>query len=373
MEAETAQRIDTIVAGAGPAGLAVAACLKRQSCPFLILEKSDKVGASWHNHYTRLHLHTDKHHSELPYLSYPDDVPTYPSRRQFIQYIDDYARHFNIRPRFNEEVISAELTENQWEIRTKRSRYYSQYLVVATGFNNKPKIPAWPGKKTFPGTILHSSLYRDGRQFRNKKVLVVGFGNSAGEIALDLHEHGAEVALSVRGPVNVIPRDLLGLPILSVTLPLSILPAKLADLLTAPVQRIVFGDLSQYGLQKASDGPFTQIQKRQRIPLIDIGTVELIQNGSIAIYPGIKKIEKQHVFFEHKSREEFDAIILATGFIPATDTFLKGFSLNNLEQDNRRGLFFCGFRVTATGVLRGISIEAKQIATMIAKDSSWIY
>jgi cation diffusion facilitator CzcD-associated flavoprotein CzcO len=120
---------------------------------------------------------------------------------------------------------------------------------------------------------MHSSEYRNGELFRGKKVLVVGFGNSGGEIAIDLWEHGVQVGLSVRGGVNVIPRELFGIPILTISILQSQMPARLADAVNAFLLRFVIGDLTQYGLRKLPYGPITQMRRDAHIPLIDVGTV----------------------------------------------------------------------------------------------------
>src|SRR4029079_8537650 len=93
------------------------------------------------------------------------------------------------------------------------------------------------GMETFPGKILHSYGYKTGRDFKGQNVLVVGFGNSACEIAIDLYEQGAVPSMSVRSPVNVIPRDIMGIPILRLSLPMSLLPPGLADKIIAPLMR----------------------------------------------------------------------------------------------------------------------------------------
>src|SRR5215510_5266984 len=95
-----------VVIGAGPAGLAVAACLKQQKIDLIILERSDQIGTSWRNHYHRLHLHTAKRFSGLPYLPFPADYPRFPSRQQVIDYLDRYAKHFQLSPKFNQTVTS---------------------------------------------------------------------------------------------------------------------------------------------------------------------------------------------------------------------------------------------------------------------------
>lgn len=366
-------RTDTVIAGAGPAGLAVGACLRRKGCRFVILEKSDRVAAKWHQHYERLHLHTDKDHSELPYLSYPDHYPRYPSRQQVIEYLSQYARHFDLSPRFNQPVVSAEPRDGRWHVYTPDHLYLSRHLVVATGYNNVPHIPDWPGRDSFAGRMLHSSEYDNGEPLRGKKVLVVGFGNSGGEIAIDLCEYGAEVALSVRSPVNIIPRDLLGFPILAIAIPMTSLPPRLADALTAPILRLVIGDIRRLGLEPQEAGPFTQIERTQRIPLIDVGTVGLIEDGQIEVCPGIERFAEREVVFADGSRGRFDAVVLATGYRPGLGTFLKGVSPDIEEHPlpccaERDDLFFCGFYVSPAGMLREIALEARQIAEEIDRE-----
>jgi cation diffusion facilitator CzcD-associated flavoprotein CzcO len=208
-------------------------------------------------------------------------------------------------------------------------------------------------------------------------VLVVGFGNSGGEIAVDLCEHGAQsVALAVRSPVNVIPRDLFGIPATAFAIAQRKLPPPVADALNAPLVRRRYGDLARYGLSKAAEGPLTQIRMRGRIPLIDVGTVGLIRSGEIKVRPGISAFTERGVIFADGSMEEFDAVILATGYRPALDTwFAEAATVTDAQGIPRKsgyeagvpGLYFCGFTNVPTGLLREIGIEAKRIAQAIAR------
>jgi cation diffusion facilitator CzcD-associated flavoprotein CzcO len=237
---------ETLIIGAGPAGLAAAACLKKRGASFVIVERANKVGSSWRYHYDRLHLHTVKNHSALPYLDFPAETPRYPSRDQTIAYLERYANHFGLIPRFEEEVASVTACDKGWITTTKDRVYRSKQVIVATGYNAIPHVPTWPGQERFPGRILHTSEYRNGKPFCGQRVLVIGFGNSGGEIAMDLHEHGAHVTMSVRGAVNVIPREILHLSIVTVSIALSRLPARVADALAAPFLRLTIGDLSSW-------------------------------------------------------------------------------------------------------------------------------
>ncbi len=364
----------TLVIGAGPAGLAIGACLTQAGVPFLVLEQSDQLGTTWRRHYDRLHLHTDKAHSRLPFLAYPKDVPKYPSRQQLIQYLETYAAHFGLAPRYNQRVVSIARTEGSWETQTEDTTYHSEHVVVATGYAHVPVVPTWPGQATFSGRIMHSSQYKNGAAFRGQRVLVVGFGNSGGEIAIDLQEHGASPSLSVRSPVNVIPRELFGIPILGLAILATKLPAPLADALTAPILRWMYGDLEERGLRKLPYGPLTQIKRDAQIPLIDIGTMRLIKDGHLTILPGIAHFTDGAVGFVDGPQAPFDAVVLATGYRPGVQAFLKDEAgVLDVEGTPHQsgaevapGLFFCGFYVSPTGMLREIAKEARHITGMIA-------
>jgi indole-3-pyruvate monooxygenase len=361
-----------VIIGAGPAGLAAAACLRKRSRPFIILEASASIGSSWERHYERLHLHTDARHSALPYLDFPPGTPRYPSREQMIAYLQRCAAHFELAPVLGEEVRSLRRVENAWITTTLAGNTYrSKHVIVASGQNAIPHVPAWQGQERFRGRIIHSSVYRNGEPFRGQRVLVVGLGNSGGEIAIDLHEHGARVAIAARSAVNIVPRDMFGLPILTISIALSRLPTALADRLAAPLVRFVLGDLSKLGFREPRTGPFTQIKENGRVPLIDIGLVERVRGGHIEILGGLRSLSESEATFDDGSSRPFDALILATGFRPGTDRFLEApcafrVGARGCERiGGDAGLFFCGFHVSPTGMLRDIAMEARWIAERI--------
>ncbi|HEU0294344.1 MAG TPA: NAD(P)/FAD-dependent oxidoreductase [Anaerolineales bacterium] len=370
-----------ITIGAGAAGLAAAVCLKQAGIPNFILEKGNQVGATWRRHYDRLHLHTDKKNSELPFAPYPKEYPRYPSRDQVVKYLEDYAQRFELDIRFDQEVKSARREAGQWLVETQDTLHASPNLVVATGYARQPVRPTWPGLESFRGRVMHSSEYTNGSAFKGKRVLVVGFGNSGGEIAIDLYEHGAEPAIAVRNAVNVIPRELVGIPVLSIGILQNKLPAWLADAINAPILRAAVGELAKYGLRKLPYGPATQIRQDRRIPLIDVGTLKLIREGHITVLPGVAKVSENRVSFEGGKEVEFQVLILATGYRPRLDDFLQGASSVLDEEGTPRstgkessiaGLYFCGYYVSPTGMLREIAIEARQISAAIASRSNML-
>lgn len=313
-----------VIIGAGPAGLAVAACLIRSGIHPVVLEQAESVGASWRNHYDRLHLHTSKKVSALPHLPLPRSLPRYPSRDQFVEYLELYSRTFGIEPEFGERVTDAGRVGGAWRVTCESGKQLqAENLVIATGTNHIPHIPIWAGRNSFRGMVIHSSEYRNGAPWRGQRVLVVGFGNSGSEIALDLFEHGAKPTLSVRGVANTVPRDLFGIPISILGRYSGRLPPVITETLFNPLLRFRVGDLKRIGLTPPPDGALTHIRKTRRVPMIDVGTTARIRTGGIAVRPGIERFTETGVVFSDGRQEEFDAVVLATGYRPGWDRFLR--------------------------------------------------
>ena len=137
-------------------------------------------------------------------MKFPKNFPRYPSKQQFISYIESYAARFNIEPVFNQTVEKAEfdVVSGLWKVKTQDGVYTSKWLVVATGENAEPVVPDIPGLKNFTGPIVHTSAYKCGSEYANRKVLVVGCGNSGMEVCLDLCRYNALPHMVVRNPVS---------------------------------------------------------------------------------------------------------------------------------------------------------------------------
>jgi len=365
----------TLIVGASISGLASAACLQKQGIEYIIIEKTAAVGTPWRNHYQRLHLHTNKRISNLPFKKFGSEVPRYPSRRQVVDYLDDYKKEFRIDPIFNTEAKRIKKDTGDWIVETNNGTFKAKYVIIATGAFTKPKPVYFKGMENFPGKILHSYEYKTGLDFKGQKVLVVGFGNSACEIAIDLFEHDANPSMAVRSPVNVIPRDVFGIPILELSLAMKSLPAKFADTVNAPLLRLLVGDITKLGLKKLPYGPLEQIQKNASIPLLDIGTLRHIREGHISIHDDIDHIESKTVYFKNGKREEFDAIVAGIGYYRDYDQIIDvdKSRFQDLKQpvDKQRyfgkdDLYFCGFWIAPTGQIREISLDAQKIARDIA-------
>ncbi|XP_037419256.1 probable indole-3-pyruvate monooxygenase YUCCA10 [Triticum dicoccoides] len=241
------ENVVMLIVGAGPAGLATAACLSQFSIPYVIVECESCNASLWRNHaYDRLKLHLAKEFCELPHMSYPLDVPTYIPKTLFAKYLDDYVERFNIQPKYLTSVESSTFDneENCWSImahdmaKSTIVRFTAKFLVVASGENSAENIPMIPRLQSFLGDVIHSSSYKSGKSYSGMDVLVVGSGNSGMEIAYDL-------------AIHVMTKELIRL---GMTLARH-LPLNLVDNLLVMAANLIFGDLSRYGIRRPKIGP----------------------------------------------------------------------------------------------------------------------
>ncbi len=357
-------------------GLATAACLRRANMESVIIEKQNTVADPWRHHYDRLHLHTNKRLSGLPYRKWGRSAPRYPSRSEVIDYLEGYQRAFDIRPLFNTEAQSVRRSEKGWITETNNGIFESKYLVMATGAYGKARTVRLAGQESFPGKVLHSYDYKTGAAFAGQRVLVVGFGNSACEIAIDLNEKGAEVSIAVRSAVNIIPRDIVGIPVLELSLLLRRLPPRLADIISWPLVRGVVGDLARLGLRRKPYGPLEQIVREGNAPVLDIGIVRLIRDGRVRVFGGVDRIVGNTVHFSDGRSADFDSIVAGIGYERNCSDIVEvdrnRFDDLRVEVGRQRyfgkdGLYFCGYWVSPTGQIREISQDARKIAMDIGK------
>ena len=372
-----AARRPVVIIGAGPAGLATAACLDHRGVDVLVLEAGPSVGSSWRQHYDRLRLHTVKEQSHLPGLPFGEKLGRYPSRDEVIAYLEAYAARFELaprarRPRPVRRVRAADRAGSSSE--SARAVYLARAVVLAAGTNRVPNPERLPEQERFRGTLLHSARYRNGDAFAGQRVLVVGVGNTGAEIALDLAERGAKPTLAVRTPVNVVPRDFLGMPTQLTSIRTRWAPLRLADGLGRLVSRLAFGDLARYGLARPELGALSSIKQRRRIPLIDVGTIAAVKRGEIAVKPAVARLTEKGAVFADDSADDFEAAVLATGYRPALEELLDVPGVldeHGYPRDWRGGgappnLFFVGYANVSTGLLREIAIEAEAVAATLA-------
>ncbi|MED6223467.1 trkA [Stylosanthes scabra] len=373
-----------VIVGAGPSGLATAACLREQGVPFVVLERQDCIASLWQKRtYDRLKLHLPKQFCQLPKLPFPQDFPEYPSKKQFIEYLESYANHFDINPHFNQSVQSAryDQTSGFWRVKTLSSagrnevEYICRWLVVATGENAECVVPEIDGLSGFQGEVIHACDYKSGERFRGKNVLVVGCGNSGMELALDLVNHQASPSMVVRSSVHVLPREVLGKSTfeLAVTM-LRWLPLWLVDKLMLLLAWLVLGNVEKYGLKRPSMGPLEMKNTKGKTPVLDIGTLDKIRSGEIKVVPGIERFNGGQVELVDGQKLDVDAVVLATGYRSNVPSWLQEgefFSKNGYPKmpfphgwKGNGGLYAVGF--TKRG-LSGASSDAVKISQDIGK------
>lgn len=360
------ERAEVAIVGAGPAGLAVAACLTRAGVPFVILERSTAVGASWRRHYARLHLHTVKQLSALPYFPFAAEEPRYVSRDRVIAYLERYAAEFGLEPRFGETVRAVRRAPDGWRVESTNLSLHARHVIVASGLNAEPVLPDIPGRARFQGRVIHSSDYVNAAPFAGQSVLVIGMGNTGAEIALDLAEAGARPTLSLRNGVHIAPRDLFGIPIQRIALATATwLPRALLDAIFPLILDVSLGWPQRYGIRRPAQGLLEQITTAGKIPVLDVGTMRKIAEGKIAIEPEIRMLTEDGAEFANGRTARFDAVLLATGYCPNYRDFLDA-DVTPANLASAQGLHFVGFRSPVTGLLREISREAIAAAARIA-------
>ncbi|KAG8658489.1 probable indole-3-pyruvate monooxygenase YUCCA7 [Manihot esculenta] len=375
-----------VIVGAGPSGLAVAAGLKPQGVPFIILERAKCIASLWQNHtYDRLKLHLPKQFCQLPNFPFPEDFPEYPSKYQFVDYLESYAKHFDITPHFNEIVESAKYDEifGFWRVKTISTsscvptevEYICRWLVVATGENAEKVVPEFEGLQQFGGNVMHACDYKSGENYRGKRVLVVGCGNSGMEISLDLCNHNASPSMVVRSSVHVLPREVFGKSTFDLTTDMmKWLPLWLVDKMLLVIAWLILGNLEKYGLKRPCIGPLQLKNSRGKTPVLDIGALDKIRSGKIKVVPGIKRFSNGGVELVNGEKLEIDSVILATGYRSNVPSWLRDnelFSEDGISKKpfpngwkGKAGLYAVGF--TRRG-LSGASVDAINVAADIGK------
>ncbi|XP_058781314.1 probable indole-3-pyruvate monooxygenase YUCCA10 [Vicia villosa] len=325
------QEFTVVIVGGGPSGLAISALLSQNSISHVILEKEECNASLWRkNAYDRLNLHLASEFCSLPLMPHPSSSPTYLTKDQFLQYIDKYVDHFDIKPRYYRVVESAKYDEvkNKWVIEAKNTIegtlevYGAKFLVVASGENSEGFIPNVSGLGQFEGDVVHSKNYKSGSKYKSKDVLVVGCGNSGMEIAYDLHNWGANTSIVIRNPLHVFTRDMIRLGMRLV----QYIPVYIVDTIITLQAKFKYGDLSKYGIYRPKEGPLYLKNTTGKSAVIDVGTIEKIKEGAIKVVPSdIKKIVKKNIIFENNVEKEFDAIIFATGYKSVANGWLKDY------------------------------------------------
>ena len=362
------------VIGAGPSGLAALRALDRAGVDAVAFERGARIGGIWSLEdrptaaYRSLHLITSRERTQFEELPM-DGLPDYASRRQVGEYLEAYAQRFGLldRIRLGTEVKRAEpLDGGGWSLDGERF----DALVVASGHNEVPKLPDPPYPGDFAGRQLHALDFGRGEDFAGERVLVVGMGNSAMDIATDVSHHAARTLLSVRRGSWIVPKRLLGKPADQTIRPwLAVhVPWQVRQPLAQLLLTVTVGRPERLGLPKPARGLF------QDHPTITDTVPSRIAHGKIAPVGPILALEGEHVRFAEGRVEPVDAIVWCTGYrveIPFLDASLVGPDpqalplykrIVHLERDD---LFFVGLMQSTGSAFPIVERQARLVAARL--------
>jgi hypothetical protein len=308
------------VIGAGPTGLGLAKALKTHSIPYDQFEADDHLGGNWyHGVYSTTHTISSKTVTQYTDFPMPATYPDYPSRKQMLTYLEDYARHFDLTGNisFGVKVLMARPAPGgRWEVTlsTGETRVYKG-LVVSNGHDWSRRYPEYQGN--FSGEILHSKDYKVTAQLTGKRVLVIGAGNSACDIATEAARVGKSSDLSIRHGYWFVPKVLFGRPFHE-AFPIYA-PLWIQRILLRMTLRMVVGDYSRYGLPRPDHNIL------DRVPTINSELLDYLRHGRVKPRPGVLHYDGDCVTFTDGSTASYDLIVCATGFNLEFPFFAKGF------------------------------------------------
>jgi putative flavoprotein involved in K+ transport len=366
----------TIIVGSGPAGLATAAMLRKQGVPALVLEREPDVAASWRGRYDGLHLHTVRSLSSLPGMRLPRTLGRFVSRDAFVEYLERYAAGHRIAVQPATRVTRIDREAAGLRVRTDTGDVEAAAVVVATGHQHTPTMPAWPGRDGYAGRLLHSSRYANAAPFAGMRVLVAGTGNSGADIAVELAGTGArQVWVAMRQPPHIIPRQRFGVPAQVLGVGLRHAPAAAADPLVRVARRALVGDLRSLGLPAPSEGLLAHNRRTGAVPLLDVDFVAALRAGRFRIVAAVRSFDGAAVRLADGSAVTPDAVVACTGFATGLGELVGHLGvLDPLERPlvhaaagrpRVPGLWFTGFRTPISGALRELRFEAPALARAI--------
>lgn len=306
---------DVLIIGAGSAGLALAYQLKQVGIHPRIIDEASQVASSWRARHAQLSLNTHKSISNIPGLKLPKSYPTYPTRDQYVAYMEDYVKFLDLPVEWNTAAKSiSQKSTGHWQVTTNTGTIECKHVVVCTGSDHVPYIPDWPGREKFKGELIHGGSFRHAADYRGKSVLLVGAGNSGVDIGNYLaKEHLAPSWFSIRNSNWIAPKFLLG-PIQPVFSRLQFIPLSVIDVAIKWMSRLFYNDLPSLGLPEPTQGAGALFRKNFMVPSLDDGFVAALRRRDFVLVPEIKQLSEDSVEFINGDSVKPDAIICATGY-----------------------------------------------------------
>jgi len=363
------------VIGAGPAGLAVARALSERGIEYVHLERHSRIGGLWDIDnpgtplYESAHFISSRTVSGFSGFPMPEDYPDYPRHDQVLAYLRAFSDAYGLteRIRFGSVVEAVQRRGDFWQVRLEdgTTNVHSQ-VIVCTGSQWHPFTPDVPGNYT--GEIRHSLEYRSPSEFEGKRVLVVGGGNSGCDIACDAARSATRAVISLRRGYWFIPKHVFGLPSDIVGGKGAFLPKPLERAILQPVLRLLTGDPTRLGLQEPDHRLF------ETHPVVNSMLQHHLQHGDVVARPGIRRAHDLTVEFTDGTAEEFDLILMATGYrhrVPVAQEYFGDeqhpeLYLNCCSREHT-GLFAVGFIETNSGAYHLFDRQAHLLAAFIAE------
>ena len=299
------------VVGAGPAGLATARALRVRGLPYLQFERHGDLGGIWDIDnpgtpmYESAHFISSRDKSGFFDYPMPKSYADYPSRTEILEYTHSFADAFGLRAgvRLDTPVFgSRQEDDGSWTLETSVGSVRASALVCCTGITWDPRMPNVPGH--FDGEVIHSVDYRDPSRFADRRVLIVGLGNSGADIACDAAASADAAFISTRRGYHFIPKFLAGTP----SDQTEWLPIWGERLLYSVVRPLVIGDVRRWGLPKPDHKLF------ETHPLLNTQLLHYLQHGDIAAKSGVARFDGPDVVFTDGTRERVDLVVFATGY-----------------------------------------------------------
>jgi hypothetical protein len=358
-----------LIIGAGPCGLAMANALKRRLVDYDHVEKEDSLGGNW-NHGVYDSVYTDACKDVMQFEDYPmpTSYPDFLSKMHMLEYLNDYARHFDLKEkiRYNREVIWVSAIKNNKWLVTFKDMTQKKYkgIIICNGHHWSMNFAKLDGD--FSGDIIHSKDYKTPHQISNKRVLIIGSGNSAADIACEAARVSICSAMSMKDSPWIFPKSFMGIPLGRNKL--KGLPNIFQPILAKLLLRVTFGRHSMYGLPNPRHKIF------EKHPTVSEELPYYLKHGRIQIKPEVLKVFDRTVWFTDNSQADFDLIVSATGFnlsFPFLPSELSRTHQKNLEcvghsvYPDYKGLFFLGWQQARGGVGQLASAMSSKIVDFI--------
>jgi dimethylaniline monooxygenase (N-oxide forming) len=376
------------IIGAGSSGIAACQVLDARGIPFDCFEKGSAVGGNWRyendngmsSAYRSLHINTSRRVMAFKSLPMPDHFPDYPDHFRMAAYFDEFVDHFGLREkiRFRTEVVSAEPVDGEWEVviqgadgERETLRYGA--VLVANGHHWDPRWPepAFPGSDEFEGEQIHAHHYRESDILRGKRVLVLGIGNSAADIAVESSRIGDRTFLATRRGAYVLPKYMNGKPIDETVTPIvSRVPLAVQRFISMKALGIAAGEMTSYGLPQPDHKLF------EAHPTVSSELLPRLGHGDITPKPNIERYAGgRTVRFADGTEEEIDLVVYCTGYrmtfpffdpavLSAPDNRLPLF--RRVASIERPGLYFIGFIQPLGPIMPLAEAQAEWIADLLA-------